>query len=89
MYIYTCYFNLHDDFERQLSMLPEDYRTTEDARDNVFHNMVSEYTHGYCRTYGKDVPWSTVYGDASKSSQSGSQSPTVTMITKQVRAELR
>ncbi|XP_028055616.1 uncharacterized protein LOC114259788 isoform X3 [Camellia sinensis] len=78
-----------DEFERQLSMLPEDYRTTEDARDSVFHDVVGEDGHGYCRTYGKDVPWSMVYGDKSKSSQSGSQSSIVAEITKQVRTELR
>ena len=70
-------------------MLPEDYRTIEDARNSVFHDVVSEDGHGYCRTYGKDVPWSMVYGDKSKSSQSGSQSSTVVEITKQVRTELR
>ncbi|XP_028075916.1 uncharacterized protein LOC114278110 [Camellia sinensis] len=78
-----------DKFERQLSMLLEDYHTTEDARDSVFHNVVGEDGHGYCRTYGKDMPWSMVYGDKSKSSQLGSQSSTVAEITKQVRIELR
>ncbi|GMP34735.1 hypothetical protein CsSME_00007486 [Camellia sinensis var. sinensis] len=68
-----------DKMSRQLSMLPEDYRTTEDARDSVFHDVVGEDGHGYCRTYGKDVPWS----------MSGSQSSIVADITKQVRTELR
>ncbi|GMP41657.1 hypothetical protein CsSME_00011680 [Camellia sinensis var. sinensis] len=60
-------------------MLPEDYHTTEDTRDGVFHKVVSENGHGYCPTYNKDVLWST----------SGSQSSTVVEITKQVRMELR
>ncbi|KAL7175608.1 hypothetical protein ACSBR2_029245 [Camellia fascicularis] len=63
----------------QLSMLLEDYHTTEDVRDSVFHKVVSEDRHGYCRTYGKDVPWSIL----------GSQSSTVAEITKEVRMELK
>ncbi|XP_028109834.1 uncharacterized protein LOC114308442 [Camellia sinensis] len=58
-----------DEFNRQLSMLPEDGRTLE-ARNAIFHELIGHDGHGYCRTYGRIVPRRTVYKDGAGPSQS-------------------
>ncbi|KAL7214974.1 hypothetical protein ACSBR1_027205 [Camellia fascicularis] len=77
-----------DEFNRQLSMLPEDCRTLE-ARNAIFHELVGHDGHGYCRTYGRTVPRRAVYKDGAGPSQSTPQPSTIIQITQQVRAELR
>ncbi|KAF5931753.1 hypothetical protein HYC85_027924 [Camellia sinensis] len=77
-----------DEFNRQLSMLPEDGRTLE-ARNAIFHELIGHDRHGYCRTYGRIVPRRVVYKDGAGPSQSTPQPSTIDQITQQVRAELR
>ncbi|GMP98826.1 hypothetical protein CsSME_00046561 [Camellia sinensis var. sinensis] len=77
-----------DEFNRQLSMLPEDGRTLE-ARNAIFHELIGHDGHGYCRTYGRIVPRRTVYKDGAGPSQSTPQPSTIDQITQKVRAELR
>ncbi|CAL5381115.1 unnamed protein product [Camellia sinensis] len=77
-----------DEFNRQLSMLPEDGRTLE-ARNAIFHELIGHDGHGYCRTYGRIVPRREVYKDGAGPSQSTPQPSTIDQITQKVRAELR
>ncbi|XP_028106283.1 uncharacterized protein LOC114305410 [Camellia sinensis] len=77
-----------DEFNGQLSMLPEDCRTLE-ARNAIFHELIGHDNHGYCRTYGRTVPRRAVYKDGTGPSQSAPQPSTIVQITQQVRAELR
>ncbi|GMP47408.1 hypothetical protein CsSME_00015158 [Camellia sinensis var. sinensis] len=77
-----------DEFNRQLSMLPEDGRTLE-ARNAIFHELIGHDRHGYCRTYGRIVPRRVVYKDGAGPSQSTPHPSTIDQITQQVRAELR
>ncbi|KAL7187164.1 hypothetical protein ACSBR1_037268 [Camellia fascicularis] len=77
-----------DEFNRQLSMLPEDGRTLE-ARNAIFHELIGHDGHGYCRTYERIVPRRAVYKDGVGPSQSTPQPSTIDQITQQVRAELR
>ena len=60
---YTCMsYSIQDEFNRQLSMLPEDGRTLE-ARNAIFHELIGHDRHGYCRTYERIVPRRVVYKD--------------------------
>ncbi|KAF5949322.1 hypothetical protein HYC85_011315 [Camellia sinensis] len=77
-----------DEFNRQLSMLPEDGRTLE-ARNAIFHELIGHDRHGYCRTYGRIVPRRVVYKDGAGPSQSTPHPSTIDQITQQIRAELR
>ncbi|THG17990.1 hypothetical protein TEA_011606 [Camellia sinensis var. sinensis] len=65
-----------DEFNRQLSMLPEDGQTLE-ARNAIFHELIGHDGHGYCRTYGRTVPWRAVYKDGARPSQSTPQPSTI------------
>ncbi|KAF7142596.1 hypothetical protein RHSIM_Rhsim05G0112900 [Rhododendron simsii] len=56
------------EYNRQVELLSEDERTIE-ARDRIFHSIVGKDNHGYCRTYGGGVPWSSVYKKDSGPSQ--------------------
>ncbi|KAF7132692.1 hypothetical protein RHSIM_Rhsim09G0115800 [Rhododendron simsii] len=56
------------EYNRQVELLSEDERTIE-ARDRIFHSIVGKDNHGYCRTYGGGVPWSSVYKKNSGPSQ--------------------
>ncbi|KAL7180914.1 hypothetical protein ACSBR1_039889 [Camellia fascicularis] len=69
-----------DEFNRQLSMLPEDGRTLE-ARNAIFHELIGHDGHGYCRTYGRIVPRRAVYKDGAGPSQSTPQPSTIDQIT--------
>ncbi|THG14589.1 hypothetical protein TEA_001301 [Camellia sinensis var. sinensis] len=77
-----------DEFNRQLSMLPEDGRTLE-ARNAIFHELIGHDRHGYCRTYERIVPRRAVYKDGAGPSQSTPQPSTIDQITQHVRAKLR
>ncbi|THG14333.1 hypothetical protein TEA_021887 [Camellia sinensis var. sinensis] len=79
--------NLTDEFNRQLSMLPEDGQTLK-ARNAIFHELIGHDGHGYCRTYERIVPRRAVYKDGAGPSQSTPQPSTIDQITQQVRAEL-
>ena len=81
-------YSIQDEFNRQLSMLPEDGRTLE-ARNAIFHELIGHDGHGYCRTYGRIVPRRAVYKDGAGPSQSTPQPSTIDQITQKVRAELR
>ncbi|XP_028070254.1 uncharacterized protein LOC114272735 [Camellia sinensis] len=76
-----------DEFNRQLSMLPEDGQTLK-ARNAIFHELIGHDGHGYCRTYERIVPRRAVYKDGAGPSQSTPQPSTIDQITQQVRAEL-
>ena len=56
-----------------------------EVRDEIFHDMMGEDNHGYCRTYGRAVPHKAVYKRDHGLSQAFSSS-TVVEITNQVRA---
>ncbi|KAF5931669.1 hypothetical protein HYC85_027840 [Camellia sinensis] len=75
--------DVKDEFNRQLSMLPEDGRTLE-ARNAIFHELIGHDGHGYCRTYGRIVPRRAVYKDGAGPSQSTPQPSTIDQITQKV-----
>ncbi|KAL6219804.1 hypothetical protein ACLB2K_007563 [Fragaria x ananassa] len=49
------------DYEERLLMEPEDQRNLKAVKDRVFHSVMGEDGHGYCRTYGSGVPGNFVY----------------------------
>ncbi|KAI8535308.1 hypothetical protein RHMOL_Rhmol10G0164100 [Rhododendron molle] len=68
---------------RFLLKIPESLQTTE-VRDKIFHKVLGDDGHGYCKTYGAGVPRSAVYGRSSCLSHASSSS-TLNEITSQVR----
>ncbi|CAK9143976.1 unnamed protein product [Ilex paraguariensis] len=48
------------EFDVQFSQYDESDRTPA-LRDQIFHKLFGEDGHGYCKTYGTDVPRSLVY----------------------------
>ncbi|XP_058190950.1 uncharacterized protein LOC131308153 isoform X2 [Rhododendron vialii] len=72
-----------EEFIQNLAEIPESLQTTE-VRNKIFHNVLGEDGHGYCKTYGAGVPRSAVYGQSSRSSHASSSS-TLNEITRQVR----
>ncbi|KAF5933492.1 hypothetical protein HYC85_029663 [Camellia sinensis] len=81
-------YSIQDEFNRQLSMLPEDCRTLE-ARNAILHELIGHDGYGYCRTYRRTVPRRVVYKDGAGPSQLTPQPSTIVQITQHVRAELR
>mgnify|MGYP003702506259 CR=1 FL=1 len=63
-------------------MIDEPLRT-EEVQDKIFHNLVGNDGHEYCKTYGIGVPRSAVYKKDVSPSQASSSS-TVEEITQQV-----
>ncbi|KAH7836263.1 hypothetical protein Vadar_034165 [Vaccinium darrowii] len=57
---------------------------TTEVRDKIFHEVLGEDGHGYCKTFGAGVPRSAVYGQYSSPSHASSSS-IANEITKQVR----
>ncbi|CAN1145325.1 hypothetical protein LINPERHAP2_LOCUS14615 [Linum perenne] len=54
-------------YEDLLSKEPEDRRKLIAVRDGIFHIVMRNDGHGYCRTYGSAVPRHLVYPKASTS----------------------
>ena len=81
-------YSIQDEFNRQLSMLPEDGRTLE-ARNAIFHELRGHDGHVYCRTNGRSVLRRAVYKDRTGPSQSTPQPSTIVQITLQAQTELR
>ncbi|CAN1125181.1 hypothetical protein LINPERPRIM_LOCUS31535 [Linum perenne] len=48
-------------YEDLLSKEPEDQRKLIAVRDRIFHIVMGDDGHGYCRTYGSSVPRHLVY----------------------------
>ncbi|KAH7861260.1 hypothetical protein Vadar_023898 [Vaccinium darrowii] len=61
-----------------VDLLSEDERTIE-ARDRIFHSIVGEDDHGYCRTYGGGVRHSSVYKKDPRPSQINNPLPMAEM----------
>ncbi|KAG5565744.1 hypothetical protein RHGRI_001610 [Rhododendron griersonianum] len=72
-----------EEFNQNLAEIPESLQTTE-VRNKIFHDVLGEDGHGYCKTYGAGVPRSAVYGQSSLSSHASSSS-NHNEITRQVR----
>ncbi|KAH7853339.1 hypothetical protein Vadar_001364 [Vaccinium darrowii] len=71
-----------EQFTEHLADIPESLQTTE-VRDKIFHEVLGEDGHGYCKTFGAGVPRSAVYGQYSSSSHASSSS-IANEITRQV-----
>lgn len=69
------------EFKDYLAQIPEPLQTTE-VRNDIFHKVLGEDGHGYCKTYGAGVPRSAVYGQSSGPSHPSSS--TFNEITRQV-----
>ena len=50
-------------------MEPEDQRNLKVVKDRIFHEVIGEDGHGYCRTYGSGVSRRSVYPNEPISSQ--------------------
>ncbi|XP_062028834.1 uncharacterized protein LOC133744808 [Rosa rugosa] len=50
-----------EEYDKKLLMEPEDQRELRAVKDRIFHELLGEDGHGYCRTYGSTVPRSLVY----------------------------
>ncbi|KAI8552073.1 hypothetical protein RHMOL_Rhmol06G0236100 [Rhododendron molle] len=72
-----------EEFNQNLAEIPESLQTIE-VRNKIFHDVLGEDGHGYCKTYGSGVPRSAVYGQSSRSSHASSSS-NLNEITRQVR----
>ncbi|KAI8572026.1 hypothetical protein RHMOL_Rhmol01G0167100 [Rhododendron molle] len=69
--------------QKVLAEIPESLQTTE-VRDKIFHEVLGEDGHGYCKTYGVGVPQSAVCGQSSRLSHASSSS-TLNEFIRQVR----
>lgn len=49
------------DYQEALDKEPEDQRQLTSVKDRIFHELIGQDGHGYCRTYGSSVPRSLVY----------------------------
>ncbi|KAF7153209.1 hypothetical protein RHSIM_Rhsim01G0079300 [Rhododendron simsii] len=72
-----------EEFNQNLAEIPESLQTIE-VRNKIFHDVLGEDGHGYCKTYGAGVPRSAVYGQSSRSPHASSSS-NLNEITRQVR----
>ncbi|KAH7845077.1 hypothetical protein Vadar_006450 [Vaccinium darrowii] len=72
-----------EEFKKHLAEIPESLQTTE-VRDKIFHEVLGEDGHGYCKTFGAGVPRTAIYGQSSSPSHASSSS-TANEITRQVR----
>ena len=69
-------------------MLPEDQRNLVTVKDRIFHEVIGDDGHGYCRTYGSGVPRRIfVYPQSSSSSENTDD--LVTKITKSLLGKLQ
>ncbi|XP_040364320.1 uncharacterized protein LOC121049926 [Rosa chinensis] len=50
-----------EEYDKKLLMEPEDQLELRAVKDRIFHELLGEDGHGYCRTYGSTVPRSLVY----------------------------
>lgn len=50
-------------------MEPEDQRNLKAVKDRIFHELIGDDGHGYCRTYGSGVSRRSVYPNEPISSQ--------------------
>ncbi|KAF7152725.1 hypothetical protein RHSIM_Rhsim01G0079900 [Rhododendron simsii] len=72
-----------EEFNQNLAEIPESLQTIE-VRNKIFHDVLGEDGHGYCKTYGAGVLRSAVYGQSSRSPHASSSS-NLNEITRQVR----
>ena len=75
------------DYQEALDKAPQDQRQLTSVKDRIFHELVGQDGHGYCRTYGSSVPRSVVYSHAPTSAHV-STSELVENITKEVTKRL-
>lgn len=47
-------------------MEPEDQRDLDEVKDRIFHRLIGEDGHGYCRTYGASAPPRLVYNSSAR-----------------------
>ena len=52
---------MQGEYNTLLAEEPEDQRNLTIVKDRIFHKLIGEDGHGYCRTYGTTVPRSLVY----------------------------
>ncbi|GMP93808.1 hypothetical protein CsSME_00043500 [Camellia sinensis var. sinensis] len=50
--------------------------------DGIYHKIIGKDGHGYCKTYGRGVPWSAVYVRGSDLSQSSTAPSFMDEITR-------
>ncbi|KAK9911229.1 hypothetical protein M0R45_035150 [Rubus argutus] len=76
-----------DSYEEKLRQEPEENQNLTSVKDRIFHTLMGDDGHGYCRTFGSGVPRSLVYPKESNSSQSTTD--LIKEITEQVRQEFQ
>ncbi|XP_062012637.1 uncharacterized protein LOC133729171 [Rosa rugosa] len=50
-----------EEYEKRLLLESEDQRNLKVVKDRIFHELIGEDGHGYCRTYGSGVPRRFIY----------------------------
>lgn len=82
---------MQDSYEEKLRQEPEENQKLTSVKDHVFHALMGDDGHGYCRTFGSGVPRSLVYPKESNSSQSTVDltADLVKEITEQVRQQFQ
>lgn len=78
---------IQDSYEEKLRQEPEENQNLTSVKDRIFHTLMGDDGHGYCRTFGSGVPRSLVYPKESNSSQSTTD--LIKEITEQVRQEFQ
>lgn len=78
---------MQESYEEKLRQEPEENQNLTSVKDRVFHALMGDDGHGYCRTFGSGVPHSLVYPKESNSSQSTAD--LIKEITEQVRQEFQ
>ncbi|XP_028078514.1 uncharacterized protein LOC114280353 [Camellia sinensis] len=74
-------YNLH------LWKVPKEQHTIEYC-DGIYHKIIGNDGHGYCKTYGRGVPWSAVYARGSSPSQSLAAPSFIDEITQRVAQDV-
>ncbi|XP_062004726.1 uncharacterized protein LOC133721963 isoform X2 [Rosa rugosa] len=74
-------------YEKKLRKESEEDQNLTSVKDRIFHSLMGDDGHGYCRTFGAGVPRSLVYPKESNISQSTND--LVQRITEQVRQEFQ
>ncbi|CAL5337060.1 unnamed protein product [Camellia sinensis] len=76
-----------EEYNVHLWKVPKEQHTIEYC-DGIYHKIVGKDRHGYCKTYGRGVPWSAVYARGSGPSQSLAAPSFIDEITQRVTQDV-
>ncbi|CAL5423382.1 unnamed protein product [Camellia sinensis] len=76
-----------EEYNAHLWKVPKEQHTIEYC-DGIYHKILGKDGHGYCKTYGRGVPWSAVYARGSGPSQSLAAPSFIDEITQRVTQDV-